>query len=146
MVFPDVEGALKQWLKAQTPILDVIGDPKFVYFEAPDTSAAVRPAAWLTFARLGGAPPDSDIPQDIPLISFLCWGRTRLKAAQLAGALVTVLKSIGGPNGPAIMGASNELRCNVARIQLHRYQPDQNGTAAYAVDAFLYFVIPELVV
>ena len=91
-LFPEVEGPLREWLRARPELAELTGSGRHVYFAAPDVKE--RPPRWLTIQRVGGAPQDTDVPCDDALVAFHCFGRTKAQAAELAAALVGVLFAI----------------------------------------------------
>jgi Protein of unknown function (DUF3168) len=95
MLFAEVEGPLRAWLKADPTIAALTNNGRHVYFAAPDTND--KPTRWLTIRRIGGGPLPGTTPLDYPLIAFECWGRTKAGASELAEALVNLLWSVDHP-------------------------------------------------
>lgn len=112
-------------------LTDVLGAPRFIYFAAPDNSD--RPACWLTLSRIGGAPRVGDTPMDDALISFHAYGRTKAKAAELAGAVVNLIQSI---RGPVAMGA---VTAREGQVTGWSFIPEAPQIPRYVVDAAIYF-------
>jgi hypothetical protein len=138
VLWRDVEGPIKDWLRQHPGIAPLTGNGKYVYFEAPPplTSAtADRPDRWLTFRRLGGAPMPLDTPLDDALLSFSCFGRTRPHAAELASALANAM-TIAVPTLMETVVALN------GRVTLWRWEPDtrvQPPVPCFVVDAAVIF-------
>jgi hypothetical protein len=114
--FPEVEGPVRDWLKAAPELADATGNGRYVYFAAPDTRE--RPATWLTVARVGGAPQDTEVPLDDALIAFHCYGRSKQLAADLAATLVGLLFAI---KQPTPMGTVTALH---AFVSAWTFEPD----------------------
>lgn len=137
MLFREVEGPLRAWLKAHPSIAPLTGGGRYVYFAAPDVRE--KPAAWLTFRRIGGGPEVSETPIDAPLVSFNCWGRTKSAADTLAEALVNALQDV---RQPTPMG---EIVAMSARVTLWTFQPDPSlATPRVVVDAAMQFRVASL--
>lgn len=68
-VFPDVEGALRTWLRAQPEVAARYGTR--VFFGIPDSPT------WplLVVGRVGGGEDVSEAPLDLPMVQLDCWGR-----------------------------------------------------------------------
>lgn len=126
----DVEGPLRDWLKAHPDLADLSG--QHVYLGAAQRSSTPIPC-WLEFSRMGGGPDLTASPLDLPLMTFHCYGRTRLQASQLAHALANIL-NIGTTNAPT---ALTGLTILYSRVTLLVWQPDAIGAAdlpRYIVD------------
>lgn len=137
VLYREVEGPLRAWLRAQPGIAALTGGGQHVYFAAPDLPAgdARRPDAWLTVRRIGGGPMPGNTPLDVPLVTFECWGRTKLAASRLAETLVNLLT---GLEGPTAMDTVVALSC---RVTLWLFQPDPTlgSFARVLVDASFVF-------
>jgi hypothetical protein len=68
--FPDVEGALRTWLRANTAVSTIVGQR--VFFGVPE-QATTFPI--VTVQRVGGTDDVSDAYIDQALIQIDCWGR-----------------------------------------------------------------------
>ena len=96
--WPDVEGALRTYLRLNTDIQSVVGSR--VFFGVPRNSENAFPCIMLT--RIGGGQQGGDAPMDQPMIQFDCYAKTaeegggRLQATQVAQALRKALSTIRG--------------------------------------------------
>jgi hypothetical protein len=69
--FPDVEGALRAYLRADAGVSALVGQR--VFFDVPrSTRESSYPL--ITVARVGGGTDASDVPIDLALISIDVWG------------------------------------------------------------------------
>lgn len=130
----DVEGPVRDWLKLQgTPAADRI------YLRNPTrcpVDGSGNALAYVTVARVGGAPEGGHARIDAPLMTFSCYARTGALASALAHALATIFESL--PSGTSMppmvfLGGSVEL----GPVQLA--DPDQPAAgwpsrARYVVD------------
>lgn len=93
-VWPDVEGALRTWLRTKT----TLGVGQRVFFGAPD-DAKEADYPMITISRVGGGADGSDAPIDLPLIQFDVWAPLRRKdiALEAVNALRGVLSSVRSP-------------------------------------------------
>jgi len=115
-LYPEVEGPIKAWCKTVPSIADLTAAGRYVYFSAPDV--AERPAQWLTIRRIGGAPLLGNTPLDQPLVTFQCYGRTRLLASQLAEAVANAIQAVEQtPMGDTLVALQ-------AQVTLWLFQPD----------------------
>jgi len=69
--FPDVEGAVRDWLKAKTAIATIVATR--VFFGIPK-GAVETSYPLVTVARVGGGDSGSDAPDDNALVQIDCWG------------------------------------------------------------------------
>lgn len=69
--WPDVEFALRQWLRADTDLQAFVGQR--VFFGVPRNSANAFPLIMLT--RIGGGQDSSEVPLDNALMQFDVYGR-----------------------------------------------------------------------
>jgi hypothetical protein len=90
--FPDIEGAMRTWLQAQTEMTVLIADRDF--FGYPESSKTQTPL--IVMQRIGGGPLPGEAPIDLALLQFDCWGgvRNKAQANQVALALIGVLASM----------------------------------------------------
>jgi hypothetical protein len=127
----DVEGPLRDWLKVHPDLAELSG--QHVYLGAAQQSSTPIPY-WLELSRMGGGPDLTASPLDLPLMTFHCYGRTRLQASQLAHALANIL-DIGTSNAPVVLPGLSIL---YSRVTLLLWQPDAIGAKdlpRYIVDA-----------
>lgn len=98
--WPDIEGALRTYLRADTDIDSVFGDR--IFFGAPrKTTTASFPMICIT--RIGGGQRSGDAPMDMPMVQLDVYGRKadeesggRLAVTQGAALLRKVLSKIRG--------------------------------------------------
>jgi hypothetical protein len=82
---------------------------------------------------VGGAPRRrKDLPEDMPRVSFDCWGNSRAEAAGIAEALIGEIESLGPAGGYVHDG----LHLYAAEVATWLWLPDPNtDTPRYVVDA-----------
>lgn len=94
-VWPDVEGALRTWLRANASVSTLVGQR--VFFAVPSDA---RPASYplIVVSRIGGGQDDSDAPIDRALMSIDVFGAERDKAGTTAvvNAVRSALEAING--------------------------------------------------
>ncbi len=130
----DLEGPLRDWLKVHPDLAELTA--QHVYLGAAQRSSTPIPT-WLEFSRMGGGSDLTTTPLDNPLMTFHCYGRTRLLASQTAHALANIL-TIGITVPPVDLGPLTILQ---SRVTLVVWQPDPVGAkdlARYVVDAVMY--------
>ena len=69
--FPDVEGAVRTWLKTKPAVTAIVSTR--VFFGVPK-GAVEATFPLVTVTRVGGGDSDSDAPDDNALIQLDCWG------------------------------------------------------------------------
>lgn len=81
----DIEGAMKTWLKTQTPVTALVATRVFmgVPLEATFPLVSVR--------RIGGGTQGGDAPIDDGLVQIDCWGNSKSQAWALTKAVVEAL-------------------------------------------------------
>ena len=91
--FPDVEGAMRTWLRAQPAIAAHVASR--VFLGVPDTTTYPL----ITITRIGGVEDRSDAPIDQAALRFTVWGqlRDRKGCTDCYRALRGVLHSMAGP-------------------------------------------------
>lgn len=96
--WPDIEGALRTWLRNDADIQAVVGQR--VFFGVPRNSANAFPCIMLT--RIGGGQNASEVPLDNPLVQFDIYGQKtsegggRQQVTNIALELRKVLLKIRG--------------------------------------------------
>lgn len=131
--FPDVEGALRTYLRNNAYIVDLVDNRVFLGMpdNMPNTSFPC-----ITLAEVGpGAVDPGDAPLSWELIQCDCWGlgRNKANARQVRDALIAVMESM--PSG-TLMDANT--RAVGARTFSGGYAPDpDNGQARYRVDVYI---------
>lgn len=90
IALPDVEGALRSWLRSQSEISAVVSTR--VFFGVPDDTAFPL----ISLFRLGGTDQTGEAPLDDALIQFDCWGgiKNKAQAFQVANAVRGVLRAM----------------------------------------------------
>ena len=96
--WPDIEGALREWLRADADIQAVVGTR--VFFGIPRNSSSAFPCIMIT--RIGGGQMTGDAPVDNALMQFDVYGELaeegggRLQVTTAALALRKTLSKIVG--------------------------------------------------
>lgn len=102
--WPDCEGALRDYLRADTALHALVGNR--VFFGIPDRVAFPL----VTVTRTAGADDPSTAPIDRAILTINCWGRkgNRLEAFQVAAAVHDALFAIANTTASAafLYGAS----------------------------------------
>lgn len=98
---PDVEAAVRAWLRAQPTITALVGSRSFVGIPAQDVTFP-----FLSLTRIGGGA-QPHVPWDEPQVSIDCWaapaaagvkGYPNRPAAQvLAAAVAAAIRALNGP-------------------------------------------------
>jgi hypothetical protein len=78
MTWPDIEGALRDYLRADAGVSTLVGNR--VFFGLPPRVAF--PA--VIIRRVGGGDDPSEAPIDRPLVAIDCWGKPKNKADAFA--------------------------------------------------------------
>lgn len=96
--FPDVEGALRTWLRAQVSLTALVGQR--VFFGVPKGATEVT-FPLVTIQRVGGGDDPSTAPVDRPIIQIDCWGSLdqsgngrKAEATALVNTVRALLQSI----------------------------------------------------
>jgi hypothetical protein len=98
--WPDVEGALRDYLRADAGVSALVGQR--VFFDIPK---ATRDSSWpmITVARVGGATDASEVPLDLALMSIDVWGSLdasgngdKAGAAAVVNAVRSALEAMNG--------------------------------------------------
>lgn len=98
--WPDVEGALRTWLRAQSGVSAIVGNR--VFFGVP-RKATESSFPMVVVTRVGGAPDLSEAPVDLALVQVDCWGSLngagdplKATATDLVNAVRAALESVNG--------------------------------------------------
>ena len=98
---PDIEGALRTWLRAQTSVTTLLGGQR-VFFGIPK-GATEASFPLITVARVGGGLDGSDAPVDSALIQWDVWGSIdasgngkKAEATTLVNTLRSLLAAVRG--------------------------------------------------
>jgi len=93
--WPDVEGGVRDWLRADTAITALVAGR--VFFGIPE-GATDATFPLVTVARVGGGQDPSEAPLDLALIDVSVWGRLRDKAGatEVLNAVRSRLEEIRG--------------------------------------------------
>lgn len=89
--WPDVEGAMRAWLRSRTEITALVG--QHVFFGAPD-DATESDYPMIVISRVGGGNDLSEAPIDLPTMQLTVWAPLRRK--DTATAVKNVLKGVLG--------------------------------------------------
>jgi hypothetical protein len=139
--FPDVEGAVRTYLRAHTDVTALCGTR--VFFAVP--RQATYPLVVVT--RVGGFDDTSDAPLDQALIQVDCWGDLHTDTiaspdkAQAAAVLRAVRQAFYDlTHQPAVVSVAgddpHDVRLAGAQVQSDPYVPDpDNRRPRYAVTA-----------
>lgn len=89
MSWPDVEGALRTWLRADAGLQAVVGNR--VFFGVPK-----RATTWplITVQRVGGGQDFSDAPVDLALVQLDVWGQHDASGNGMKSEALTVLNTL----------------------------------------------------
>jgi hypothetical protein len=134
LTLADVEGAVKAWLTT-TPVGNLVarGSSYNVFLAMPTGS----PLPSVTLYRVGGAPDESVMPRDLPVIRFHCWAAHRPQAFTIAKALVEALEDLVMSGGYVVGGC--QLRS--AQTLLVRWHPDPTSDVPrYFIEASFHVV------
>jgi len=100
-VYPDIEGALRTWLRTQTALTAVVGSR--IFFGVP-RSVTETDFPMVALFRVGGGNDRGDAPIDIALVQFDVWGKidasgngVKAGATTAVNALRATLQSVNGP-------------------------------------------------
>ena len=89
--WPDVEGGLRTWLRADAALVALVGNR--VFFGVP-RGAVDATFPLVTVQRIGGGQDPSEAPVDLALMQFECWGTAADKGGKaVAWAVVNALRS-----------------------------------------------------
>lgn len=95
--WPDVEGGMRTWLRAQTGVSALVGAR--VFFGIPKKNPTFP---LVTVQRIGGGQDGSDAPLDLALLQIDCWGEidasgngVKSTATALVNAVRTALEAVG---------------------------------------------------
>jgi hypothetical protein len=116
VTYPDVEGALRTWLRANATVNALVGQR--VFFGVPK-QATEQSFPLLTIARVGGGGDPSDASVDAATIQIDCWGTIdkvsgygkKSVATELAAAVREALESL--TNGGALTASVQSLGAEV---------------------------------
>ena len=123
---PDVEGAMRTWLRAQSGIQAVVAQR--VFFGIP-RNATESDFPMITVARVGGGDDQGDVPVDRALMQISCWGSIDTNGNPLkstATAVVNAVRSaVRGVRGKTELTASvDAFGINVESVV---WLPDPNN-------------------
>jgi hypothetical protein len=115
-IYPDVEGAMKDWLKLQPEIISEIA-----------SRVVLRAAADLAFphivvGRIGGGDTASNVPVDVCLLQLDVWGEPRDRAGCTSAKLA--LRSALSRIQSRTLLRPGVYAHGVARVTEDRYLPD----------------------
>jgi len=89
--WPDVEGGLRTWLRADAALVALVGNR--VFFGVP-RAAVDSTFPLVTIQRVGGGQDPSEVPIDLALIQVDAWGTAADKGGKaVAWAVVNALRS-----------------------------------------------------
>lgn len=124
--FPNTELAVRDWLRSQASLTDLLGGTAKIDLDPDPTLPCV------VVYRAGGTT-DAYVPLDRALLGFDCWGteRSRKAAMDLQVALTNCLSGL----------ASEDLNSEVfgysALVESVLYAPDAGGRHRYVVTALV---------
>ena len=124
MTYPDVEGALRTWLRGNATVNALVGQR--VFFGVPK-QATEQSFPLLTVARVGGGGDASDASLDAATIQIDCWGSIdkvsgygkKSVATELAAAVRTALDDLANSG---LLAAS--VQCLGAEVVSSLWAPD----------------------
>lgn len=95
---PDVEGALRTWLRTQTTVTALVGQR--IFFGVPK-GATEATFPMIAISRIGGGDAPGDAPVDIALVQFDVWGSIddsgngrKAEATAVVNALRSTVRSV----------------------------------------------------
>jgi hypothetical protein len=99
--WPDVEGAVRDWLRADPGVSAFVGSR--VFFGVPRNARDPQSFPLVTVARVGGAADPNEAPVDLALLSIECWGSIdpsgngdKAEATAVVNAVRSALEGING--------------------------------------------------
>jgi hypothetical protein len=132
-VYPDVEGAVRDWLRDQAAVAALVDDR--VFMGVPKATQFPLIVVHL----VGGGPVTGDVPMSSELIQMDCWGPGRNKAVAVAvkNAVVGAIESLesGTPMNEAAVGLWARTTSNVWLPDFETDQARYVVTAEFAVHA-----------
>jgi len=132
MSWPDVEGAVRDHLRADVGVSALVGQRVFfgVPLAADGTVAAQMPC--VTVRRVGGGDDPSDAPVDQALIQIDCWASSRNKAS--AAAVMAAVRNALTEIRTAVVGSTVLYGAVVESVI---WAPDPADLPRYAVTALV---------
>lgn len=131
--FPDVEGGIRAYLRADPGVQAALGGSQRVFFGIPTTPT------WplIVVAQVGGGDDDSEAPVDRPSIQIDCWGAItpsgtgdKAGATALVNAVRSALKRMRNQT------VTPTCRLLGARVESQIWLPDaDNDRPRYSVTA-----------
>lgn len=127
IVFTDVEGAVREWLRAHpllTPLLGS-GNNARIFFGIPTGISF----PFVTVSRVGGGPHEGLAPLDVARLSFEVWGSTKKTAQDVVVALTSAVEQLETePLNASVKGEG-------AHVDMILWRPDPtDGRPRYIVD------------
>lgn len=89
--WPDVEGALRTWLRTQTDVTTIVGNR--VFFGIP-RKAIETTFPLVSIERVGGGADLSEAPVDLALIQIDCWGSLNTNGDPLKATATTLVNAV----------------------------------------------------
>lgn len=128
---PDIEGAMRTWLRTQAGVTALVGQR--IFFEVP-TKASTWPL--ITISRVGGGDDEGDTPLDLPTLSIDVYGDMngqghgdKAGATAVVNAVRSALRGIRGRT--TLTDSVDAFGAEVAGVV---WSPDpDNGRPHYAI-------------
>jgi hypothetical protein len=131
--WPDVEGALRTHLRANTALVTALGGAR-VFWEIPSDP----PWPLVTISRVGGGQDPGEAPVDRALVSFDCWGdlddKGRARWRELTAVVNALRSALDAIEGRTTLASGVDV-FGVSVAGVVRSADPNNGRPRYTVTA-----------